>query len=104
MVHLRQKIMDLVQSMVFYMLLRVKSMIDVNIAVSLSRFSLAPHSGWKETLQKFGYKYIKADIPKQYPRQETDKKRQRETLDMADKVNEMYHLSGCGLKDFQQAL
>ena len=67
MVHLGQKIMDLVQSMVFYMLLRVKSMIDLNVSVSLSRFSLAPHSGWKETLQKSGYKYMytKVDTPKQ---------------------------------------
>ena len=28
---------------------QVKSMIDANVSVSLSRFSLAPHSGWKET-------------------------------------------------------
>ena len=65
----------LVGSTLFYMLLRAKTMIDANIGVSLSRFSLAPHSGWKETLQKFGYKYIKAVIPEQNPHQE----RQRET-------------------------
>ena len=44
----------------FYMLLRAKSMIDPNLSVSLSRFVKAPRSGWKEELQRSGYKYIKA--------------------------------------------
>ena len=61
-------------------------MIDANIGVSLSRFSSAPHSGWKGTLQKFGYKYIKAVIPEQNPHQETDKERQRKTLDMGKEI------------------
>lgn len=89
--------------MVFYILHTAKTMIDANVSVSLSRFLLAPHSGWKETLQKSGYKYMytKADTPKQYPRQETDKERQRETLIKSTKCT---ILSGCGLKDFQQAL
>ena len=50
----------LVGSMVFYMLLRAKTMIDPNISISLSG-SCQP--GWKETLHKCGYKYTKAVMP-----------------------------------------
>ena len=56
---------------------------QMSVYISLSRFSSAPHSGWKE---KSGYKYFKVVTPEQNPRQETDKERQWETLDMADKV------------------
>ena len=50
----------LVGSMVFYMLLGAKTMINPNISISLSG-SRKP--GWKETSHKCGYKYTKAVIP-----------------------------------------
>lgn len=80
----------LVGSMVFYMLLRMKTMIDKAVKQTLEA-SLCPMCGWRDTLKSSGYKYFKVVQPEQ-KREERVLKRKREEITFSDDVKELQKL------------
>ena len=79
-------------SMVFYMLLRARSMIDPTLSVSLSMIQAAPCSGWKGVLKRSGFRYIKALAPEKNPEETKKRPRETEADDMSDEVKKMCKL------------